>query len=175
MAEWLRTISDQYCILNEFSEFLDKPNSTWDLGANFRQRIGIKRNDKCRSFHRILFWIWVETRRIRCRQPFETPNQFNSTVAKECTHYSSPDKYSTFIDLFTLKDAQPQDYLARIPFYVHGHRDAYIVLSPKKNPDWNADNVYEIRKILSSRELNKLGQFSKMNSLQWLEAVRNVW
>lgn len=73
-------------------------------------------------------------------------------VTKKCIHHTSPNKYSDFIDLFTLENVQPEEYLVRIPFYAMGDREALIVLSPKENPNWDVDNVYEIRKNLPQRK-----------------------
>lgn len=65
----------------------------------------------------------------------------------ECDYYTNEDyNYTHFVDLSTLKDAQPTGYLVRVPVYVIGPRDGHIILSTTNTPDREKDFVYEFGK-----------------------------
>lgn len=59
---------------------------------------------------------------------------------------------------------QPDNYLVRFPFYILAERDAQIVFTETDNPDWFADNVYEIGKMIKS-------QFTKSIPLNQLDIL----
>lgn len=56
---------------------------------------------------------------------------FIFTGLVDCDYYKTDDyNYTKFVDLKTVKDAQPEGYYARVPVYLIGPRDAHVVLSP---------------------------------------------
>lgn len=66
----------------------------------------------------------------------------------DCDYYQTNEyNYTHFVELSSLKDAQPTDYWARVPVYVIGPRDAHIILSTTNTPNRDVDFVYEIRKL----------------------------
>lgn len=65
----------------------------------------------------------------------------------DCDYYKTNEyNYTHFVELSSLKDAQPTDYFVRVPLYVLGPRDGHIILSTTNTPNRTDDFVYEIRK-----------------------------
>lgn len=54
--------------------------------------------------------------------------------------------YTLFEPLANMKDSQPDGFIARIPVYAIGARDAHIILTTSNSPDWQKDWAYEFRK-----------------------------
>lgn len=66
----------------------------------------------------------------------------------DCDYYASNEyNYTHFVELSSLKDAQPTGYWVRVPVYVIGPRDGHIILSTTDHPNRSVDFVYEIRKL----------------------------
>lgn len=56
------------------------------------------------------------------------------------------DKYVKFVQLSDFVDVLPDNYIARIPFYVRGNNDAYVLFSSTANPT-PYDGAYELCKL----------------------------
>lgn len=66
-------------------------------------------------------------------------------LQRNCLTYKVWDEENR--ELYPLADmpgVQPENYLVRFPFYILAERDATIIFSETKNPDWLVDNAYEI-------------------------------
>lgn len=65
----------------------------------------------------------------------------------ECDYYKTEEyNYTHFVDLNSIKDAQPTGYYARVPIYVIGPRDGHIFLSTTNKPNRDKDFAYEFGK-----------------------------
>lgn len=64
---------------------------------------------------------------------------------KQCKSYNAWENlYNEFIDLSYFESFRSDKYILRVPLYVHGIRDACILLKTEKNSDLK--NSYEISK-----------------------------
>lgn len=62
-------------------------------------------------------------------------------MTKQCKHiHAWEDKYTDFVKLASIKNAQSDEFVVRVPFYVQGVRDARILVSS----DQDKKNAYEI-------------------------------
>lgn len=66
-------------------------------------------------------------------------------MSKQCKHVRAwEDKYVDYVKVAAIKNAQSDEFLLRLPFYVQGIRDANILVSSGTDKK----NAYEIGKSL---------------------------
>lgn len=150
-SRWLAFMTRNQSMLN--MSHLHRSNSLkWNSYIiAFRTRV-VTQNQFIRPAHRQPR-IWISPKLhsmvIADRKPIRNScvlcHIFFTELVAKCKWYEAwENEYKKFHKLSDIKDSQPDGYLVKLPLYVHGSRDAHILLSATDKPNWETDNVYEI-------------------------------
>lgn len=66
---------------------------------------------------------------------------------QSCMQYEEfDDDYRMMMSFTDVPGIQPENYLVRFPFYILAESDARVIFTETADPDWLADDAYEIGK-----------------------------